>query len=38
LNPFSISPSMFCQIATGSLLFSAIGVPRTDDEYLARFP
>jgi len=28
---------MFCQIATGSLLFSAIGVPRIDDEYLACF-
>src|SRR5258708_30654787 len=28
---------MFCQIATGSLLLSAIGVPRIDDECLASF-
>src|SRR5262249_27593187 len=27
LNPFSISPIMFCHIATGSLLLSAIGAP-----------
>src|SRR6266404_3628825 len=37
LNPFSISPIKFCQIATGSLLLSAIGVPRIDDECLASF-
>src|ERR1700675_591031 len=30
LNPFSISPIMFCQIATGSLLFSAIGALQHD--------
>src|SRR5260370_31985652 len=32
LNPFSISPIMFCQIATGSLLLSAIGVLQHDRE------
>src|SRR5260370_29998452 len=32
LNPFSISPIMFCQIATGSLLLSATGVLQHDRE------
>src|SRR5258705_9732814 len=32
LNPFSISPIMFCHIATGSLLLSAIGVLQHDHE------
>src|ERR1700736_6430002 len=32
LNPFSISPTMFCQIATGSLLLSAIGALRIDHQ------
>jgi hypothetical protein len=30
LNPFSISPTMFCHSATGSLLLSAIGVLQRD--------
>src|SRR4051812_28788298 len=33
LNPFSISPIMFCHIATGSLLLSAIGSSRIGSEY-----
>jgi hypothetical protein len=32
LNPFSISPIMFCHIATGSLLLSAIGALQRDIE------
>jgi hypothetical protein len=41
LNPFSISPSMFCHIATGSLLLSAIGALQRNHEglrHLARNP
>src|SRR3954468_20853249 len=35
LNPFSISPIMFCHIATGSLLLSAMGFLRKWQRVLA---
>src|SRR5260370_16286591 len=38
LNPFSISPIMFCHTATGSLLLSAIGVLQHDPKGLGAPP
>jgi hypothetical protein len=35
LNPFSISPIMFCHSATGSLLLSAIGVLQRNHDVVA---